>query len=49
MTRDWKEQVAIITGGASGIGFAVASKLQSLGVQAVLLDMNPEGLEEAKR
>jgi NAD(P)-dependent dehydrogenase (short-subunit alcohol dehydrogenase family) len=48
MNRDWKEQVAIITGSASGIGFAVASKLQSIGVQAVLLDSNPEGLEEAK-
>ena len=48
MTHDWKGQVAIITGGASGIGFAVASKLHSLGVQTVLLDLDVDGLEEAK-
>lgn len=48
MTPDWKDQVAIITGGASGIGFAVASELHSLGVQTVLLDWNVEALEEAK-
>ncbi|MBC9867191.1 MAG: SDR family oxidoreductase [Opitutae bacterium] len=48
MTREWKDQVAIITGGASGIGFAVASKLHSLGVQTVLLDLDSDGLEKAK-
>ncbi len=48
MTRDWKDQVAIITGGASGIGFAVASKLHSLGVQTVILDLDVDGLKEAK-
>lgn len=48
MTRNWKDQVAIITGGASGIGFAVASKLHSLGVQTVLMDLDGDGLEEAK-
>ena len=48
MTRNWKDQVAIITGGASGIGFAVASKLQSLGVQTVLMDLDVNGLEEAR-
>ncbi len=48
MTGDWKDQVAIITGGASGIGFAVASKLHSLGVQTVLLDLDGGGLEKAK-
>lgn len=49
MTRPWKDQVAIVTGGASGIGFAVAKKLQELGVQVALIDMNPAGLEQAKR
>ena len=48
MKRHWKDQVAIITGGASGIGFAVASKLHSLGVQTVLMDLDVDGLEEAK-
>ena len=48
MSIEIKDQVAIITGGASGIGFAVAEKLQSLGVRLALLDQNPEGLELAK-
>jgi 3-oxoacyl-[acyl-carrier protein] reductase len=48
MSSEWSKQVAIITGGASGIGFALAEKLQSRGVQLALLDMNPEGLETAK-
>ena len=47
MTPDWKDQVAIITGGASGIGLAVASQLHFLGVKIVLLDVNADGLEEA--
>ena len=48
MSSNWNNQVAIVTGGASGIGFAVAQKLQSLGVKLALLDMNPDGLETAR-
>ena len=48
MSSDWTQQVAIITGGASGIGFALAENLQSKGVQVALLDMNQDGLVEAK-
>lgn len=48
MSSNWNNQVAIITGGASGIGFALAEKLQSNGVQIALLDMNAEGLGTAK-
>ena len=48
MSSPWNNQVAIVTGGASGIGFAVAEKLQSYGVQIALLDLNPEGLESAR-
>lgn len=49
MIRPWNNQVAIVTGGASGIGFAVAKKLQELGVKIALLDMDQGGLERAKR
>jgi 2-dehydro-3-deoxy-L-rhamnonate dehydrogenase (NAD+) len=49
MSTQWIDQVAIVTGGASGIGFAVAEKLQSLGVQVALFDLNQEGLETAQR
>jgi 2-dehydro-3-deoxy-L-rhamnonate dehydrogenase (NAD+) len=49
MSPAWNEQVAIVTGGASGIGLAVAKKLQSLGVQMVLLDLSEESLASAKQ
>jgi 3-oxoacyl-[acyl-carrier protein] reductase len=48
MISQFKNQVAIITGGASGIGFAVAEKLQSLGARLALLDQNLDGLNTAK-
>jgi NAD(P)-dependent dehydrogenase (short-subunit alcohol dehydrogenase family) len=49
MSSQWTDQVAIVTGGASGIGFAVAEKLQSLGVQVAIFDLNQEGLEAAQQ
>lgn len=49
MKKDWNEQRALITGGASGIGFAIAQKLTGLGVQVILCDQNLEGLETAKK
>ena len=36
----WKDRTAIITGGAEGLGFAVAQRLNSLGTRVALLDMN---------
>ena len=41
-------QVAIVTGAASGIGFAIASRLYSEGAKVVLLDRNEEALAEAQ-
>lgn len=40
-------QVAIVTGGASGIGFGVAEHLGSLGAHVFLFDMSAPGLEAA--
>ncbi len=40
-----KGAVAVITGGASGIGEAVAKSMASKGVKVVLGDMDPKGLE----
>ena len=42
----FKEQVAVITGAASGIGLAVAKRLIQSEARVVLLDINKEALEE---
>jgi NAD(P)-dependent dehydrogenase (short-subunit alcohol dehydrogenase family) len=39
---------AVVTGGASGIGAAIAAKLQSLGAQVAVLDLNPANLPEGQ-
>ena len=41
-------RVAIITGGARGIGFAIAKGLVSYGVVIVIADINSGGAQEAK-
>jgi NAD(P)-dependent dehydrogenase (short-subunit alcohol dehydrogenase family) len=41
---DWKEQTAVISGGADGLGLAVARRLAERGVRLVLLDFNQEAL-----
>jgi 2-dehydro-3-deoxy-L-rhamnonate dehydrogenase (NAD+) len=43
----FNNQVAVITGAASGIGMAIAHKLLSLGAQVVLLDLNQAVLNAA--
>ena len=42
----FKEQVAVITGAASGIGLAVAKRLIQSEARVVLLDINKEALED---
>ncbi|KQR69966.1 bifunctional aldolase/short-chain dehydrogenase [Rhizobium sp. Leaf341] len=43
-------QIAIVTGGASGLGLAVAEALKAEGAEIALFDIAPEGLaREAKR
>lgn len=46
---DLKDQVAVITGGAQGIGFAIAKRLIASGAKVCLWDMNADLLESAKR
>jgi 3-oxoacyl-[acyl-carrier protein] reductase len=43
----WQGQVAVITGGADGLGYALASRLVKRGVFVALWDINPKKLEEA--
>lgn len=44
----FQDQVAIITGGADGLGRALAERLQAAGAQLALLDINPEKLNRAR-
>jgi NAD(P)-dependent dehydrogenase (short-subunit alcohol dehydrogenase family) len=43
------KRVAIITGAAQGIGFAVAQRLAIAQASVVIVDVNPEGVEEAAK
>jgi 2-dehydro-3-deoxy-L-rhamnonate dehydrogenase (NAD+) len=47
MSEQFKDQVAIITGGASGIGLAIAKKLSSKGASVAMIDLNPSVLQSA--
>lgn len=44
--RDFEGLVAIVTGGASGIGRATAIRLAELGAQVACLDLRPDGLPD---
>jgi NAD(P)-dependent dehydrogenase (short-subunit alcohol dehydrogenase family) len=44
---DYRGQVALVTGGASGIGLAIARALQSRGARVILADVNEAGLAVA--
>jgi NAD(P)-dependent dehydrogenase (short-subunit alcohol dehydrogenase family) len=44
-----KERVAVVTGGARGIGFATARRLQQAGAQVVLVDKDTETLAKAAK
>jgi 3-oxoacyl-[acyl-carrier protein] reductase len=41
-------QVGIVTGGGSGIGLAIATRLQDEGVRIALLDLNEDALTKAR-
>jgi len=43
----WAGQCAVVTGGADGLGYAVAKRLASRGVRLVLLDANAAALQRA--
>jgi NAD(P)-dependent dehydrogenase (short-subunit alcohol dehydrogenase family) len=43
----FKGQVAVVTGGARGIGFAIATRLLQEGAHVALLDLGKDSLAEA--
>jgi rhamnulose-1-phosphate aldolase/alcohol dehydrogenase len=47
-TRELSGRIALVTGGASGIGRATARRLADLGAQVVVADLNADGAEEVR-
>ena len=47
MENQWTKKTAIITGGAGGLGYALAKRLLSKGVKVALLDHRQEALDRA--
>jgi 3-oxoacyl-[acyl-carrier protein] reductase len=47
MTDQLKDQVAIVTGAASGLGLAIAQRLSEAGATVALLDRNDQALQSA--
>ena len=47
INRRFEEQIAVVTGGASGIGLGVSRQLAEEGAQVVLFDIDAEKLAEA--
>lgn len=48
MTTEMADLAAIVSGGASGIGAAIAAQLQSLGASVAVLDLNTANLPEGQ-
>lgn len=48
MSQELSNLTAVVTGGASGIGAAIAAKLQSMGANISVLDLNPADLPEGQ-
>jgi all-trans-retinol dehydrogenase (NAD+) len=44
-TWDWRKEIVIVTGGCSGIGELISSKLAKQNVKVVILDVFPPGLD----
>jgi NAD(P)-dependent dehydrogenase (short-subunit alcohol dehydrogenase family) len=47
MTQILKDKVAIVTGAAKGIGFAIAKKFSEAGATVVLADIDTDGVQQA--
>jgi 3-oxoacyl-[acyl-carrier protein] reductase len=48
MSEQFKDQVAVITGGTSGIGLAISKKLHGEGARVAMVDIKPAPFQPAK-
>ncbi|WP_186760038.1 SDR family NAD(P)-dependent oxidoreductase [Arthrobacter alpinus] len=48
MSQEFSSLTAVVTGGASGIGAAIAATLQAMGAQVAVLDLNPTNLPKGQ-
>ena len=46
MQSEFEDQVAIVTGAASGIGLSIAEKLLELGAYVAVIDVNEKSLKK---
>ena len=49
MIEQFKDQVAIVTGAASGLGLAIATKLHAEGARVAMLDLNQKAVQAASQ
>src|SRR5258707_2329817 len=48
MKKSAQQKIALITGGASGIGFAIAQKFITQGIRTIITGRDPKKLKAAK-
>lgn len=49
MNKSLRKKVAIVTGGGSGIGLAIAEKFTQIGIETIIVGRNEEKLKKAKK
>ena len=49
MSDEFKGQTAVITGAASGLGFAIATRLHGAGARVAMLDLNDAAVQSAAK
>lgn len=49
MKEELSNQTAIVTGGASGLGYAIANALEAMGVRVAILDSNESAVKELRQ